>query len=121
MSPRRRFQDRWLSNENFKPWLARVEDSNAKAYCKICKKILSAEISSLKRHRISKYHQDQGKNKTEKPTRSESDGLPPAENSDRSQSFHAVTYATILMVVFIAEHNLPMRYELRKQIFFLLC
>lgn len=114
MSPRPRFQDRWLSNESFKAWLTRVADSNTKAYCKICQKILSAEISSLKRHRNSKYHEDMCKKTSDKPTGSVSNEQPSAPNSDKCQSdttVKGVTYATILMVVFIAEHNLPMRYN----------
>lgn len=114
MSLRARFQDRWLSSEMFKPWLARVDDSPSKVYCKICKKVLSAEISSLKRHRLSKTHEDRCKNKTENSGDSAlSDDLP-AHNSGFGQPDNyssGVTYATILMVVFLAEHNLPMRYK----------
>ena len=48
--------------------LARVEDSTSKAYCKLCEKMLSAEISSLKRHCLSKYHVDKCRRVGEKST-----------------------------------------------------
>ena len=34
MAPHPQFQERWLPNENCKPWLASVTDSKAKAYYK---------------------------------------------------------------------------------------
>lgn len=131
MAPRPNFQEKWLSNDLFRSWLARVEGSPAKAYCRVCHKMLSAEITSLKRHRTSRQHirlhypnnastsDGSGAScSTESdggPNTSSQDGLrgTPTRNDDTSLSeekgLSGVAYATILFAVFLAEHNLPFR------------
>ncbi|KAG7164301.1 hypothetical protein Hamer_G003463 [Homarus americanus] len=38
MASKRSFRDAWLNNEDFQPWLSRVEDNPSRAFCKICKR-----------------------------------------------------------------------------------
>ncbi|KAK4307738.1 hypothetical protein Pmani_020528 [Petrolisthes manimaculis] len=129
MPPRPNFQEKWLSNDLFRSWLARVQGSPTKAYCRVCHKMLSAEITSLKRHRNSRQHislHDPKNSSTSDgsvascsserdggPNTSSQDGLrgTPTWNDDTSLSeekgLSGVAYATILFAVFLAEHNLP--------------
>ncbi|KAK4322653.1 hypothetical protein Pmani_006630 [Petrolisthes manimaculis] len=131
MPPRPNFQEKWLSNDLFRSWLARVQGSPTKAYCRVCHKMLSAEITSLKRHRNSRQHislHDPNNSSTSDgsvascsserdggPNTSSQDGLrgTPTWNDDTSLSeekgLSGVAYATILFAVFLAEHNLPFR------------
>ncbi|XP_042205217.1 uncharacterized protein LOC121854588 [Homarus americanus] len=46
----------WLHYEEFKDWHWRVESNPNRAYCRSCRTDLSAEISSLKRNKISHMH-----------------------------------------------------------------
>ena len=50
---KRKMRDAWLENDEFVPWLCRVEADPTKAWCNICKKEFGAEISTIKRHRVS--------------------------------------------------------------------
>ncbi|XP_076032994.1 uncharacterized protein LOC143020457 [Oratosquilla oratoria] len=111
MGPRPKFQEKWLSNPLFKDWLARVDRCPQQAYCHLCLKHLSAEITSLKRHRCSKIHvanvnkhgggdhgRDHGGDDVEEPT---------VANEQEAGVLDGVAYATILFLVFISKHNLP--------------
>lgn len=110
MPPRPHFQEKWLSNDSFKVWLGRVPGCSTKAFCNVCQKQLSAEITSLKRHQLSKQHiaivtRRQRNNEAQG---SAEERVPHDVNGDQGLP-HAVAYATVLFLVFIAEHNLPFR------------
>lgn len=109
MAPRQNFQEKWLANDAFRPWLARVPNDTTKAYCQVCHKHLSAEISSLKRHRESRLHMscEARRNATAEPRGTAEEGFPPTE--EEQQMSFSVAYATVLFVMFLAEHNLPFR------------
>ncbi|KAG7175295.1 hypothetical protein Hamer_G001348, partial [Homarus americanus] len=48
MAAKRSFRDVWLNNEDFQPWLSRVEDNPSRALCKICQREVSAELTAIK-------------------------------------------------------------------------
>ena len=103
MSTRQCFQEHWLTNTQFQDWLARVDGTPSKAYCQLCHKQLSAEITSLKRHRKSRQHvalEGRQRATSNEPT-SEAQGVDGIGNG--------VAYATIIFIVFLAEPNLPFR------------
>lgn len=52
MPPKRKMRDEWLLNEEFSPWLTRVEGDPEKAFCSMCNKELNAELSTIKRHKV---------------------------------------------------------------------
>ncbi|KAK4304557.1 hypothetical protein Pmani_023438 [Petrolisthes manimaculis] len=56
MSSKVKFQDAWLQKPEFQPWLAREEGNPKRAYCKICKAGIGAEISTIRRHKKAKMH-----------------------------------------------------------------
>lgn len=106
ISTRPSFQEHWLRDSQFKGWLVGIDGTTSKAYCRLCHKKLSAEITSLKRHRLSQKHVALEKNQKTTPARSTTAFRPPPEPS---KIMNGVAYATILFVVFLAEHNLPFR------------
>ncbi|KAK3878241.1 hypothetical protein Pcinc_017115 [Petrolisthes cinctipes] len=56
MAPKAKFRQDWLLNQEFQPWLTRVEGDSRKAFCNACKRTLGAEITSIKRHKTSQHH-----------------------------------------------------------------
>lgn len=109
MPPRPHFQEKWLSEDNFKLWLGRVPGSPTKAYCNFCYKHLGAEITSLKRHRLSKQHValETRRLRANEARIAAEEGDDVTDEERRLPD--AVAYATVLFLVFIAEHNLPFR------------
>ena len=108
--PRPNFQECWLSNDQFRFWLEKVPGDPLKAYCQVCHKQLSAEITSLKRHRFTRQHCTL----EERRRAALNDHLPPNDTDDGDGDQdgglgNAVAYATVLFIVFLAEHNLPFR------------
>ncbi|KAK3885522.1 hypothetical protein Pcinc_008354 [Petrolisthes cinctipes] len=51
MAPKAKFRQDWLLNQEFQPWLTRVEGDSTKAFCNACKRTLGAEITSIKRQK----------------------------------------------------------------------
>ncbi|KAG7171362.1 hypothetical protein Hamer_G013832 [Homarus americanus] len=56
MAAKRSYRDAWLNNEDFRPWLSCVEDNPSRAFCKICKREVRAELTAIKRHKTTKMH-----------------------------------------------------------------
>ncbi|KAK3886676.1 hypothetical protein Pcinc_009193 [Petrolisthes cinctipes] len=56
MAPKAKFRQDWLLNQEFQPWLTRVEGDSTKAFCNACKRTLGAEITSIKRYKTSQHH-----------------------------------------------------------------
>lgn len=124
MATRHSFQEKWLSNDLFKAWLARVEGDKKRAYCRACHKYLTAEITCLKRHCKSRHHTNLEERRQTIP-RNNGQSPQPGTSQNDQQNFHiedhdyhapplvtggvtgGVAYATILLPVFLAEHNLP--------------
>lgn len=94
MSSRAKFQDAWLLNPDFQPWLTRAEGDPTKAYCTFCK------ILTLRRHKKTKLHAT-----SEDMAHTVSPEAEPAPSS--SQTSNAVALATVLLCCFLAENNLP--------------
>ncbi|KAK4325223.1 hypothetical protein Pmani_004182 [Petrolisthes manimaculis] len=53
MTAKRKMRDEWLVNDDFRPWLTRVEREPTRAYCTTCNTEFSAELSTIKRHKFS--------------------------------------------------------------------
>ncbi|XP_066963439.1 uncharacterized protein [Macrobrachium rosenbergii] len=104
MPPKRKMRDDWLANEDFSPWLSRVEGDPEKALCNICNKQFNAELSTIKRHKTRKAHITNEEHwlQNREELRDHRDDQP--ENLHINKG---VALATILMVYFIAERNLP--------------
>lgn len=111
MPPRPNFQEKWLSDDNFKLWLGRVPGSSTKVMCSFCQKTLSAEKTSLKRHRLSKQHisMEAWHLRNNEARRSAEEGEADHDVNEDQRRQNAVSYATLLFLVFIAQHNLPFR------------
>ncbi|KAK4316370.1 hypothetical protein Pmani_012499 [Petrolisthes manimaculis] len=102
MSSKVKFQDAWLQKPEFQPWLAREEGNPKRAYCKICKAGIGAEISTIRRHKKAKMHvANEGK-----ANEHETDESGPS-TSRPNNSPSGVGFATVLLCCFIAEYNLP--------------
>nr|XP_027212475.1 uncharacterized protein LOC113805630 [Penaeus vannamei] len=108
--PRHRFQESWLPNALFKTWLARVPDDTTRAYCQVCHKHLMADITGLKYHRTSRQHVSLEERQRATSRRQESatpEERPGAAEEQRGFP-SAVQHATLLFILFLAEHNLPL-------------
>lgn len=100
MSSKAKFQDAWLLNPDFQPWLTRADGDPTKAYCTFCKRGIGAEITTLRRHKKTKLHAtSEDMAHTVSP---EADPAPPATHTT-----NAVALATVLLCCFLAENNLP--------------
>lgn len=126
MATRHSFQEKWLSSDIFKSWLAKVEGDKKRAYCRVCHKYLTAEITCLKRHCKSRQHTSL-EERLQSTARSNAQSSQPGTSQNDQDNFHiedhdyhapstaaatsgvsnGVAYATILLSVFLAEHNLP--------------
>lgn len=93
MSSKAKFQDAWLLNPDFQPWLTRAEGDPTKAYCTFCK------ILTLRRHKKTKLHAT-----SEDMAHTVSPESEPAPSS--SHTSNAVALATVLLCCFLAENNL---------------
>lgn len=52
MPPKRKLRDEWLANQDFRPWLSRVEDDPTKAKCTTCQKEFNAALTTIKKHKV---------------------------------------------------------------------
>lgn len=55
MAPKRMMRDDWLNDEDFSPWLTGVVGHPEKALCNLCNKQFNAEISTIRRHKVSSF------------------------------------------------------------------
>ena len=53
------FMDNWLEVPEFKGWLTkRLSGRKMKPYCNLCEKFLTCSKTGVKRHKLSKKHQE---------------------------------------------------------------
>ena len=58
------FMDNWLGVPEFKGWLAkRLSGKKMKPYCNLCEKFLTCSKTGVKRHMVSKKHQEKSNKK----------------------------------------------------------
>ncbi|KAG7154707.1 hypothetical protein Hamer_G015069 [Homarus americanus] len=100
MAPKQSFRDVWLKNEDFQPWLSRVEDNPSRAFCNICKREVSAELTSIKRHKTTKMHAVYEASEKQEV---QQERIPVHQGNYVA---NGVAVATILFVCLIAELNL---------------
>ncbi|KAG7159010.1 hypothetical protein Hamer_G006422 [Homarus americanus] len=101
MAAKRSFRDAWLNNEDFQPWLSRVEDNPSRALCKTCKREVSAELKAIKLHKTTKMH---AVYEASEQQEIQQERIPVHHGS---YAANGVAVAIILFPCFIAEHNLP--------------
>lgn len=107
MASKRKFRDAWMDNPDFSVWLTRVEGNDTKAYCNICRRELSAEITAIKCHKSTHIH-----NRHEQAARNaqgDLGGVTGGQEDDGTTNDdlrEAVARAEIKLACFIAEHNL---------------
>ena len=99
MSPKRNFRDAWMENEDYRQWLAKVEGNPHKARCNVCKTEFLACVKSLKRHKHTKFHQDNMAGINNPAV-----DVPAASTSTQD----LVTRAEIKLAAFFAEHNIAL-------------
>lgn len=93
---RREFREKWLQHPDFCQWLEKIEGNRIRAYCKVCRVDLSAEISGLKRHKSSASH-------TICAEEPRIDNQPTMSDDTENDM---VGRAEIKLVTFMAEHNI---------------
>ena len=95
------FMDNWLTIPEFKGWLVKkLHSKKMKPYCSLCEKVLTCSKTGIKRHEISKRHQD--KAKTTKTTTTLRQVFNQMTTDD------ATTTIELKLCAFIAQHNLPL-------------
>lgn len=52
MANKRKLREEWLHNEEFQPWLTRVDGDDTKAFCSKCHKTFDAGLTTIKRHMV---------------------------------------------------------------------
>ena len=53
------FMDSWLTIPEFNGWLMKkLHCKKMKSYCKLCEKVLTCSKTGIKRHEVSKKHQE---------------------------------------------------------------
>lgn len=96
MAGKRKLREAWMQNEEFKPWLSRVEGDPT-----TCNLEISAELSAINRHKMTKRHTT-NEGKVMRETQQEVQ-----QHVQGAYVSSGVALATILFTCFIAEHNLP--------------
>lgn len=89
-----KFQEAWMKNPEFQPWLVHDENDFTRAFCTLCKSGKVAEKSTLRRHSKRKTHlanERYGGVLRKSPT----------------SSINVNEYAPILLYCFTAKLNLP--------------
>ncbi|KAG7160728.1 hypothetical protein Hamer_G024960 [Homarus americanus] len=106
MAAKQSFRDAWLNKEDFQPWLSRIEDNPSRAFCKICKREVRAELTAIKRHKTTKMHSVYEASEQQEV---QQERIPVHHGN---YAANGVAVATILFACFIAEHT----YHLPPQI-----
>lgn len=100
MPPKRTFRDAWLHDDELRVWLRKVVGNPHWAYCHACRSDMSAEITSIKRHKMSKFHTNNMTHIKNAPTKEASTSV--------SELDGMVTRAEIKLATFMAEHNIAL-------------
>ncbi|XP_028408810.1 uncharacterized protein LOC114531390 [Dendronephthya gigantea] len=97
------FVDRWLTEQQFSGWLTKRlgTDQKPQPFCKSCNKFVTCSKTGLKRHLISKSHQN--RHATSTASCSTITNL-----FNKATNRHETSSIEIKLCAFIAEHNLPL-------------
>lgn len=95
------FMDNWLEVPEFKGWLTkRLSGRKMKPYCNLCEKFLTCSKTGVKRHKLSKKHQENLNSKSR--TSSIRQMMNQATTADASTSME------VKLCAFVAQHNMPL-------------
>jgi len=95
------FMDNWLDVPEFKGWLTkRLSGRKVKPYCSLCEKFLTCSKTGVKRHKISKKHQDKSNAKSGTSSIRKMVNQPTIAD--------AATSMEVKLCAFVAQHNLPL-------------
>ncbi|KAL5237562.1 hypothetical protein ACI65C_004972 [Semiaphis heraclei] len=100
---KQKFRSEWMDHQDFKDWLAPVIGEPLRAKCKICEIELTAELTVLKKHKISQKHKLYARSIKHVKT--------PINNYFDSKNIkiqEKINRAEMLLCGFIAEHNLSL-------------
>ncbi|KAF0696484.1 Uncharacterized protein FWK35_00036827, partial [Aphis craccivora] len=100
---KQKFRSEWMDQQDFKDWLTPVIGEPLRAKCKICVIELTAELTVLKKHKISQKHK--------LSARSIKNVKTPINNYFDSKNIkiqEKINRAEMLLCGFIAEHNLSL-------------
>ena len=102
LPPRDRlFMDNWLGVPEFKGWLTkRLSGKKMKPYCNLCVKFLTCSKTGVKRHMISKKHQEKSNAK--------SGASSILKMMNQPTTADASTSMEVKLCAFVAQHNLPL-------------
>ncbi|KAB7506277.1 hypothetical protein Anas_06897 [Armadillidium nasatum] len=51
-----KFQDKWLRDKRFSPWLTQCKDNDRDAFCSICHRKIAGSVTMIERHKRTKKH-----------------------------------------------------------------
>ena len=95
------FIDTWLTIPEFKSWLMKKQHcKKMRPYCRICEIMVTCSKTGIKRHQMSKKHQEKVK------TTTTSSSL--CQMMSRVTMAEATTTIEVKLCAFIAQHNLPL-------------
>lgn len=97
-----KFRSEWLKNKLFCGWLLPVNNNVLLAKCKLCICEMTAELSVIKRHALSKKHKSMVQSIGVKQTSISSF----IDNTEKMKFTDQTKRAEILLCSFVSEHNL---------------
>jgi hypothetical protein len=95
------YRKAWEKDSRFKAWLCAIKGQPHEALCRVCKKEMTAVVTTLQKHASTAYHKEQI-NRLQIPSSSRIDCLFRAQQ----ESSDPVKEAELKLASFIAEHNL---------------
>lgn len=103
-----KFRNIWLTQEEYKLWLAKVSDDSYKAKCKLCNTTFTAEMTVIKNHLKAQSHQRRSIQASQLKIKN---FLTDSSNTtDVSVKLKEATRRfEIKLCAFIAEHNISLR------------
>jgi len=100
---KQKFRDEWLTNNEYRNWLLPVHNNKLLAKCKLCITEITAELSVIKKHSLTKKHL----NSVNSIGRQQNSISTFINNTDQFKLAEQTKKAEILLSSFISEHNLP--------------
>ena len=95
------FMDNWLGVPEFKGWLTkRLSGKKMKPYCNLCEKFLTCSKTGVKRHMVSKKHQEKSNAK--------SGASSILKMMNQPTTADASTSMEVKLCAFVAQHDLPL-------------
>ncbi|XP_008187418.1 uncharacterized protein LOC103310549 [Acyrthosiphon pisum] len=98
---KQKFRSEWLVDSKYSNWLCRVPNNELMAKCKLCPSEMTAELSVLKKHALTKKHLSCVSSIIQKPISNF------INDGKKLKEIEQTKRAEILLCGFLSEHNLP--------------